>query len=74
MLALIILPIFVGLLFLTFFIVKQQSAAIVERFGKFEKNELESIDKRQVVNTNWLIGAIEAGFLMGNTRFVKKSI
>ena len=35
MLALIILPIFVGLLFLTFFIVKQQSAAIVERFGKF---------------------------------------
>ena len=35
MLALIILPIFIGLLFLTFFIVKQQSAAIVERFGKF---------------------------------------
>ena len=35
MLALIILPIFLGLLFLTFFIVKQQSAAIVERFGKF---------------------------------------
>ena len=35
MLALIILPIFVGLIFLTFFIVKQQSAAIVERFGKF---------------------------------------
>jgi len=29
------LPIFIGLLFLTFFIVKQQSAAIVERFGKF---------------------------------------
>ena len=35
MLALIILPIFLGVLFLTFFIVKQQSAAIVERFGKF---------------------------------------
>tara|TARA_B100001027_G_C16237315_1_gene317625 strand:+ start:282 stop:1211 length:930 start_codon:yes stop_codon:yes gene_type:complete len=35
MLALIMLPIFIGLLFLTFFIVKQQSAAIVERFGKF---------------------------------------
>ena len=35
MLALIILPIFLGLLFLTFFMVKQQSAAIVERFGKF---------------------------------------
>ena len=35
MLALILLPIFVGLLFLTFFIVKQQSAAVVERFGKF---------------------------------------
>lgn len=35
MLALIILPIFVGLIFLTFFIVKQQSAAVVERFGKF---------------------------------------
>ena len=35
MLALIILPIFIGLLFLTFFIVKQQSAAVVERFGKF---------------------------------------
>ncbi len=35
MLALIMLPIFLGLLFLTFFIVKQQSAAIVERFGKF---------------------------------------
>ena len=35
MLALIILPIFLGLIFLTFFIVKQQSAAIVERFGKF---------------------------------------
>ena len=35
MLALIMLPIFLGLLFLTFFMVKQQSAAIVERFGKF---------------------------------------
>ena len=35
MLALIILPIFLGVLFLTFFMVKQQSAAIVERFGKF---------------------------------------
>ena len=35
MLALIILPIFIGLIFLTFFIVKQQSAAVVERFGKF---------------------------------------
>ena len=35
MLALIILPIILGLLFLTFFIVKQQSAAVVERFGKF---------------------------------------
>lgn len=35
MLALIMLPIFLGLIFLTFFIVKQQSAAIVERFGKF---------------------------------------
>ena len=31
----ILLPIIIGLLFLTFFIVKQQSAAIVERFGKF---------------------------------------
>ena len=29
------LPIIIGLLFLTFFIVKQQSAAVVERFGKF---------------------------------------
>jgi len=29
------LPIIIGLLFFTFFIVKQQSAAIVERFGKF---------------------------------------
>ena len=35
MLAIIILPIILGLIFLTFFIVKQQSAAIVERFGKF---------------------------------------
>ena len=35
MLALIMLPIFLGLLFVTFFMVKQQSAAIVERFGKF---------------------------------------
>ena len=35
MLAIIILPIVLGLLFLTFFIVKQQSAAVVERFGKF---------------------------------------
>jgi regulator of protease activity HflC (stomatin/prohibitin superfamily) len=35
MLALIMLPIFLGLLFLTLFMVKQQSAAIVERFGKF---------------------------------------
>ena len=35
MLALIMLPIFLGLLFLTFFMGKQQSAAIVERFGKF---------------------------------------
>ena len=32
MLALIMLPIFLGLLFLTFFMVNQQSAAIVERF------------------------------------------
>ncbi len=31
----ILLPIIIGLLFLTFFIVKQQSAAVVERFGKF---------------------------------------
>ena len=31
----IILPIGLLLLFFTFFIVKQQSAAIVERFGKF---------------------------------------
>jgi len=31
----IMLPIIIGLLFLTFFIVKQQSAAVVERFGKF---------------------------------------
>jgi len=31
----IMLPIIIGLLFFTFFIVKQQSAAIVERFGKF---------------------------------------
>jgi regulator of protease activity HflC (stomatin/prohibitin superfamily) len=31
----ILLPIIFGLLFLTFFIVKQQSAAVVERFGKF---------------------------------------
>ena len=31
----IILPIGLLLLFLTFFIVKQQSAAVVERFGKF---------------------------------------
>tara|TARA_S200000501_G_scaffold216230_1_gene202922 strand:- start:1704 stop:2618 length:915 start_codon:yes stop_codon:yes gene_type:complete len=29
------LPIIIGLLFFTFFIVKQQSAAVVERFGKF---------------------------------------
>ena len=35
MIGLIILPIIIGLLFLTFFIVKQQSAAVVERFGKF---------------------------------------
>lgn len=31
----IMLPIIIGLLFFTFFIVKQQSAAVVERFGKF---------------------------------------
>ena len=31
----IILPIGLLLLFFTFFIVKQQSAAVVERFGKF---------------------------------------
>ena len=31
----ILLPIIIGLLFFTFFIVKQQSAAVVERFGKF---------------------------------------
>ena len=31
----ILLPITIGLLFFTFFIVKQQSAAVVERFGKF---------------------------------------
>lgn len=31
----IVLPIIIGLLFFTFFIVKQQSAAVVERFGKF---------------------------------------
>ena len=31
----IMLPIVIGLLFFTFFIVKQQSAAVVERFGKF---------------------------------------
>ena len=35
MIGLVILPIIIGLLFLTFFIVKQQSAAVVERFGKF---------------------------------------
>jgi len=35
MTGLVILPIIIGLLFLTFFIVKQQSAAVVERFGKF---------------------------------------
>ena len=35
MIGLVILPIIFGLLFLTFFIVKQQSAAVVERFGKF---------------------------------------
>ena len=29
------LPIIIGLLFFTFFIVKQQSAAVIERFGKF---------------------------------------
>ena len=29
------LPIVIGLLFFTFFVVKQQSAAVVERFGKF---------------------------------------
>ena len=29
------LPIIIGLLFFTFFVVKQQSAAVVERFGKF---------------------------------------
>ena len=31
----IMLPVIIGLLFFTFFIVKQQSAAVVERFGKF---------------------------------------
>ena len=31
----IMLPIIIGLLFFTFFIVKQQSAAVIERFGKF---------------------------------------
>tara|TARA_X000001036_G_scaffold318769_1_gene297200 strand:- start:4309 stop:5238 length:930 start_codon:yes stop_codon:yes gene_type:complete len=31
----ILLPVFLFLLFFTFFIVKQQSAAIIERFGKF---------------------------------------
>jgi regulator of protease activity HflC (stomatin/prohibitin superfamily) len=31
----ILVPVIIGLLFLTFFIVKQQTAAIVERFGKF---------------------------------------
>ena len=31
----IMLPIIIGLLFFTFFVVKQQSAAVVERFGKF---------------------------------------
>ncbi len=35
MVGIIILPIIIGLLFFTFFIVKQQSAAVVERFGKF---------------------------------------
>ena len=29
------LPIIIGLLFFTFFVVKQQSAAVVERFGNF---------------------------------------
>ena len=33
----IMLPIIIGLLFFTFFIVKQQSAAIVERFGKYNR-------------------------------------
>ena len=31
----IIVPVIIGLLFLTFFVVKQQTAAVVERFGKF---------------------------------------
>tara|TARA_B100001175_G_scaffold300260_1_gene292404 strand:+ start:234 stop:1175 length:942 start_codon:yes stop_codon:yes gene_type:complete len=31
----ILVPLIIGLLFLTFFVVKQQTAAIVERFGKF---------------------------------------
>ena len=31
----ILVPVIIGLLFLTFFVVKQQTAAIVERFGKF---------------------------------------
>ena len=31
----IIVPVIIGLLFLTFFIVRQQSAAVIERFGKF---------------------------------------
>ncbi len=35
MIGIIMLPIIIGLLFFTFFIVKQQSAAVVERFGKF---------------------------------------
>ena len=31
----ILVPVIIGLLFLTFFVVKQQTAAVVERFGKF---------------------------------------
>ena len=59
----IVLPLGLLLLFFTFFIVKQQSAAVVERFGKFVSVRQSGLQLKIPIIDNVINGIIIAAAL-----------